>query len=590
MWSWKPRGPMSVQDARGGTLLERVIRSRGLDPASAGTGQFLSPSLVHLHDPSGIPDLDRAAERILAAARNGERVVIYGDYDVDGISATAILFHVVKAIHPGANVSTYVPHRLDEGYGLNAGAIEKLGAEGAKVIVTVDCGITAHVPAETAARAGVDLIITDHHTPPRTIEEMPRAYAVVHPGRPDSAYPFGELCGAGVAFKVAWRMATLACGSEKVTQRMRELLLDMLSLSSLGVIADVVPLLGENRVIARFGLARLRRIENPGLRALIEASGLAGEKVNTEDVGFRLAPRLNACGRMGHAREAVELLTTANPARSREIAAQLTRQNDLRREIEKNVFEQAVEAANAAGMTGTEQRGIVLAHRDWHQGVVGIVCSRLVERFHRPVLLMQDHGEECHGSGRSVEGVNLHRLLERSGSRLMSFGGHDMAAGLKVRTVDLPAFAGAFLDECNRAHPAENLRGTARFDCDAEPRELTTASVRGLECLAPFGRGNPGVTLRLRGLEMVGRPEVFGSHSKHAAIRVRRSNGSSPAGGDGATSSRVLRLYGWNWAERMSAVPPWSKVEALVAPKISTWGGGENVECEIKDIRVPAMA
>ncbi len=305
---WSRQGP-AFDQAGGQPLLGRVLSARKLaDPAEAAL--FLNPTLKHLHDPSKMPNLDRAAERILAAAKAGEAIVIYGDYDVDGITATSILFHTLKALYPEARVSSYVPHRLEEGYGLNTEAVKELAAKGAKVIVSVDCGVTAVEPAVAARAAGVDLVITDHHNLPTGA--LPDAFAIIHPRLPGSEYPFGDLCGAGVAFKLAWRLCTMACGSERVSEPLRALLLELLALTSLGVIADIVPLRGENRVIAHAGLRRIKHSKIEGLRALVEASGLAGDNVGEEDVGFRMGPRLNACGRMNHAREAVRTSDNGN--------------------------------------------------------------------------------------------------------------------------------------------------------------------------------------------------------------------------------------------------------------------------------------
>ncbi|MBZ0171517.1 MAG: DHH family phosphoesterase, partial [Phycisphaerales bacterium] len=367
-------------------LLEKVLAVRGVTDARA----FLDPSLLHLHEPGLLPGIDRACERLLAAARAGEPIVVYGDYDVDGMTATAILYRVLRALEPGADVSTYVPHRLEEGYGLNSAAMLELSGRGARVVVSVDCGITAHEPARVAREVGLDLIITDHHNPPDGGETVPEAYAIVHPRLPfaGAAYPFGELCGAGVAYKIAWRMATMHEGSERVAGPVRTLLLDLLALAALGTVADVVPLVDENRVITRFGLSRCRTTAITGLVALIEAAGLAGEAIDSESVGFRLGPMLNASGRMGHAAEAVELLTTEDRSRADEIARGLCELNEERKRTQLKIFEQAVEMAEAAGMTGDDRRAIVLAHEDWHPGVVGIVCSRLVERYSRPAVLM----------------------------------------------------------------------------------------------------------------------------------------------------------------------------------------------------------
>lgn len=574
---WSARRPVGVTASP--DVVSRILASRGLDAASDEAARFLAPSLKHLHDPSAIPDLDRAADRLLRAARAGERIVVYGDYDVDGITASAILFQLLRALVPGADVQTYVPHRIDEGYGLHADSLLALARDGAKVIVSVDCGVTAVAPAAALTGTGVDLIITDHHNPPGTMGDLPRAFAIVHPRRPDSAYPFGELCGAGVAFKLAWRLATLGCGSQRVPEPIRDLLLDLLALASLGVIADVVPLVDENRVIARFGLSRLRATKNEGLAALIAASGLAGESVKEEDVGFKLAPRLNACGRMGHAREAVELLTTARGARAFEIAEQLTRQNNERRRVEAAIFEHAAELAVERGMTGQDHRAIVLAHKDWHQGVVGIVCSRLVERFHRPTLLLQDHGEECHGSGRSIEGFNLHSAIEACAPHLRSFGGHDMAAGLKLRTECLDSFSRAFTAVCNSRLTPGDLVPTRTFDCDASLRELTMENVRRMQLLSPFGRSNPRITLRVSSMRLLGRPETFGSSNKHLSLRVAEADATGPA--------PAMRLVGWNWAARVKEIPMGATLDALVRPGISTWGGVK-VECEIEDLGVRA--
>ncbi len=376
--------PTRIGSAGGGShewepLASRVLTARGLMNETASA--FLEPSLRSLHDPSLLPDLDRAAERILEAVASNQTIAVYGDYDVDGVSATAILVRTLRAIAPAARVLTYIPHRIDEGYGLNADAIRSLAGEGARVIVSVDCGITATGPALAAREVGVDLIITDHHNGAEREEDLPRAFAIVHPRRPGSAYPFGDLCGAGVAYKLAWRLCTMHAGSALLPADLRELLVELLSLAALGVIADVVPLRGENRVLARHGLSRIKASPFIGLRALVKASGLDGERIDTEGVGFSLAPRLNACGRLGHAREALELMLTEDAVRAAEIARALTKLNDERRGVERRIAEEALEMARACGMAGPDRRAVVLAHEDWHAGVVGIVCSRLVEKL-----------------------------------------------------------------------------------------------------------------------------------------------------------------------------------------------------------------
>jgi single-stranded-DNA-specific exonuclease len=553
-------------------LVARVLAGRGLDGERAA--EFLKPTLMQMHDPSLMPDADRAAERILTAMRAGEPIVIYGDYDVDGVTATSILFHVIKAIDAAALVTTYVPHRVEEGYGLNAEAIAELAKGGARVIVSVDCGVTAVGPAKVAREHGVDLIITDHHNPPASEAELPEAYAVVHPRRPGSKYPYGELCGAGVAFKLAWRLGTMAAGGGKVPGPVRALLLDLLALASLGVIADVVPLTGENRVIARFGLSRVKTSPLIGLAALVEASGLSGENVNAEDVGFKLGPRLNACGRMGHARDAVELFTVAGPERAAEIAAMLCTQNDARRKTERAIFEEADAMAIEAGMTGPDRRAIVLAKEGWHPGVVGIVCSRLVERYHRPTILMHRSDGMCGGSGRSIDGYSLHAGLEHCRDLLTSFGGHDMAAGMKLTDGNLPAFVEAFTSHANARIAPSDLVGTFEYDCDASLAEVDFEGVSGLECLSPCGRENPSVRVRLVGVRVIARPEVFGKQNTHLSLRV------------GDHSGRSMRLVGWGWAERRDRLAVGMTIDALIAPRISVWNGDRRIEGEIADLMV----
>lgn len=574
-------------------LLDRLMLARGLGCA-AEAGDFLKPRLTQLHDPALLPGLESAAARLLAALRAGERIVIYGDYDADGVSAAAILVHMCRAIAPGAPVSTYIPHRLDEGYGINAAAIGELADAGANVIVSVDCGITATAPARIARERGVDLIITDHHewsTGADGKPTFPDAFSLVHPRLPGvngepSTYPFGDLCGAGVAYKLAWRLATMHAGSERVGESLRRVLLDLLALASLGVIADVVPLVGENRVIARFGLERIKHSPIVGLRALVEASGLAGENVDAFDVGFKLAPRLNAAGRMGHAREALELFTTTDPRRAASIAEHLSTQNTQRQAVERAILDRAIELAQLAGMTSPERRAIVLADEGWHAGVVGIVCSRLVERFHRPAILLQRKSEAgetlasefiCHGSARSVDGFDLHAALAACAEHLDKFGGHAMAAGLVVRASKLEAFIDAFTRVANAGIAPERLCATLTVDAEASMDEITPEFVGRVETLAPFGRENPPVRIVVRNLTLAAPPRTLGAHGKHLALTL--ASGQGP-------SRRMVRAVAWNWGERRDALRAGARLDVVVEPKLSRYNGNVSVEPELKDAAV----
>ncbi|MGH7131787.1 MAG: single-stranded-DNA-specific exonuclease RecJ [Phycisphaerales bacterium] len=567
---WVPAGPF----ATAGLITERVLTARGHTDPSA-IANFLEPKLTDLHDPSLIPDLDRAAARLLDALKAREPIAIYGDYDVDGITSTAILYHTLKALGPDADIRTYVPHRLDEGYGLNVEAINQLAAAGAKVIVSVDCGVTAHAPALAAKTAGVDLIITDHHNPPARLEDLPQAYAVVHPRRPDSTYPFDHLSGAGVAYKLAWRLATLDFGSGKASPALRTLLVDLLAFAALGSIADVVPLLGENRVIARFGLARIKDTPLIGLRALVDAARLTGDKVSAWDVGFRLGPRLNACGRMAHAKDAVELFTTADESRAAAIATDLEARNSERRAVEQKILETAIARVEAEGLARDDRRAIVLADAAWHKGVVGIVCSRLVDRYCRPTILLQIEGDSAHGSGRSIDCYNLHAGLVATAEHLDRFGGHDMAAGMGIRVDRLPAFIDAFTAHANQHITLDQLVHNLRVDAVTSLGELTPRAVQSLESLAPFGRSNPGVHVLLPGLTIQNTPTPLGKGGEHLALTVRH-----------AGDSHAMKLVAWRWGAHRSKLAAGVRLHAVVRPQISTYGGRTTVEPELLDLAI----
>jgi len=575
---WRRRGAVVPGPA---PLVDRVLESRGLSGESAR--EFLDPALRQLHDPSRMPGLDRAAERLLEAARAGEPIVVYGDYDVDGVTATAILYRTLRAIAPDAQLRTYVPHRIDEGYGLNEAAIRALAADGVRVIVSVDCGITAVGPAATARESGVDLIITDHHNAPSNPALLPDAFAIVHPRLPGagSTYPFGELCGAGVAYKLAWRLATMHAGDRRVGEDLRELLVELLALAAMGTVADVVPLVGENRVLARFGLARCKASPIIGLRALVEASGLDGENIDAESVGFRLGPRLNACGRMGSAADAVELFITEDAERARLIAAELDTQNNSRRATERRILEQALRLAEEAGMASDDRRAVVLAHADWHPGVVGIVCSRLTERLGRPSILLQtqdaEGGPVCVGSGRSIDGFNLHAALEACTEHLIGFGGHDAAAGLRLAAHNLDAFTGAFVDHANAHITPDELTRPAGYDVEASIYELTPRTVGELERLGPFGRDNPSVRIRLDGVRLAAPPKCMGQRGAHLDLRLEDAGGAA---------RRVLRAVAWNWAEQAECLAAGMPVEAIVAPKLNKWNGSVRCEAELIDLRI----
>lgn len=572
-------------------LVNRILAARGLtDPEAIRA--YLSVSLHDLPDAALLPNGEQAARRMVEAVRTGQRIVIYGDYDVDGITATATLYHVIKTADPQANVRPYVPHRLTEGYGLNVEAIAELAGEHqADLIVSVDCGITGFEAAEEAARLGCDLIITDHHNPPAVGEALPTALAIVHPALPNSEYPYQHLCGAGVAFKLAWLFAIRWCGSERVSEPFRKYLTECLALTALGTIADVVPLTGENRILAHHGLRMMRHTRFTGLNALIRAAGLDDEaRIDSVAVGFRLAPRLNACGRMGHARDAVHLLTeVTDPAEASRMAIDLNRLNEDRRSTEQHILDRARSMAIENGMTSDDTRIIVLAHEDWHRGVVGIVCSRLVDEFHRPTILLQKENGIYSGSARSIPGYSMHAGLRAAEQYLDRFGGHDMAAGLSVRPDQYDSFVAAMIKHANAHIEPKNLCADLEIDCEALVHELDLTNVRTILDLGPFGQDNPQPVLALRNLVVYSPPKRMGADGKHLSLTVRSAGRMATAAGTGGRSTgigtRLLRLVGWGWGHIADRLVQGSPIAAAaVTVSLNHWQGNTTVQGEICDL------
>ena len=602
-WKIAPPDPAAADLAarlKTSPLLAQVLLNRGLrEPPECV--DFLRPSLKCLHDPALLPNLNKAAERIARAVRDRERIVIYGDYDVDGITATAILWHAIRTL--GGDVAYYIPHRIEEGYGLNAEAMTQLCDEGAKLIISVDCGVTAVEEVKVACARGVDVIVTDHHewkcggvvessggeveanspTPPphhsTTLPFLPDCYAVVHPRLPHDgpAYPNPLLCGAGVAFKLAWGIGKAVSGADRVGDEFRAFLMNATALAALGTIADVVPLVGENRVIAHQGLIGLRESRLIGLRALIASAGLVGQALNSFDVGFKLAPRLNACGRMGHARLAVEMLTTADEPKANEIAVYLEQQNRARQAIERKILQQAVDQVAEQKLDADGSCAIVLAREEWHPGVIGIVASRLVDRYHRPAVMVALDNGHGQGSGRSVAGFHLARALEACAEHLDGFGGHEMAAGLTLQTKNFEDFRRHFCAHAGSMLEPEMLVPELRLDAVAELHQLGEALVTDLKRLGPFGHGNPRPLLCCRGLEIVAPPRRVGPSGDHLQLLVRQ-------GGGGTYPTKCIAF---GYGPLFDRLTPGTKIDLAVEASINEYQGYRNVELEVKDVKFP---
>jgi single-stranded-DNA-specific exonuclease len=545
-------------------LVAQLLYNRGLEQPDP-MRDFLDPRMNMLHSPDLLPGAPEAAALITQKIRERRRIVIYGDYDVDGVTGTAILWHLLKMA--GADVTFYIPHRLEEGYGLNADALRQIVRDGGEVVITVDCGITAVDEARLARDLGLTLIVTDHH---RAMATIPDAHVVVHPtvgGR----YPNPDLCGAGVAFKVAWAVARALSNAEKVSADFREFLTSAVGLVALGTIADVVPLLGENRVLVRYGLANLTASRLTGLAALIESARLGDERrLNTDHVGFWLAPRLNAAGRMGHAVLAAELLTKADEERAREIARYLEEQNRSRQAMERKIFQDAVAIIEERKLAGDAHRAIVVAGEGWHAGVIGIVASRIVDRFGRPTIMISLENGEGQGSGRSIPGFDLHKALADCSHHLTGFGGHAMAAGLRIEAVKVDEFAKSFVAKANQRLTARDLEQTLYLDAEVAPCTWSVPLVRDLERLGPFGAGNRKPQFASPVLHLDGEPRTVGKNGNHLQFSLT----------DGRSR---LKAIAFSQAGKLDMLKERRQCRVAYEPCLNEFNGRVSVEMQVID-------
>ncbi len=540
-------------------LVAEILVARGITQPDEVL-PFLNPSLSALHDPYLLRGMDDAIERLLVARRNKENICIYGDYDVDGITGTALLVSFLQIV--GFNCRYFIPNRFDDGYGLNVEALERIITLGANLVVSVDCGIKAVDEAIFCRERGIDLIIVDHHTP---AERLPEACAVVNPLQPGCAYPYKNLAGVGVAFCLLVALRA-ALRKERAFEQVREPdLRDWLDLVALGTIADVVPLTGQNRIFAYQGLRQLSRNSRPGIQALKQVAGVTGD-VSCGQVGFRLAPRLNAAGRMESAVPGVDLLLNTSPEESLRIAAELDVANAERQSIERRIFDEAVSMVEAAG-DYPQRRSIVLASDCWHRGVVGIVASRLVERFYRPTILiaLDDEDGTGKGSGRSIAGFHLLDAITSCSEFLEGFGGHRYAAGVSLHGDNLAAFSAAFETEAARLLSEDDLVPRLDIDVEVRPEEITGELVQELKNLEPFGAGNPEPVMLLRGMTVQER-RIVGEN--HLRLRLTR---------DGRSFNAI--------AFRMAAREIQGVVDVAFYPEMNVWNGNSTLQLRVKDLR-----
>jgi len=570
-WVIKPPDERCEQLAKSlkvSPLLAQVLINRGITD-SEDASVFLRPKLTELIDPARMPGIEPAVQRIKQAITSKEKITVYGDYDVDGITGVAILWQVLTIL--GADVDYYIPHRIDEGYGLNTEAIGTLAKSGSKLLVTVDCGVTAFDSAETAAKLGLDLVITDHH---QLNSKLPQATAIVHPAMEES-YPNQDSAGAMVAFKLAWAIANEFNPGRRLEPRLREFMLSATSLAAMGTVADIVDLRGENRVLTSYGLKALPDCKLSGIEALIETAGLTGHSLDSFHIGFRLAPMLNAAGRMGHARLAVELLTSDSPTRSTQIAEYLKEQNTLRQQCERKIFKQACEIIVERDMNHPDRKSIVLANENWHTGVIGIVASRIVDKYYRPTIMINAADAEngiAQGSGRSIPGFCLLSGIRACSQHLNSFGGHKMAAGITIETEKIDKFAADFEDYAKQNLNENDVAAKLHIDAAVPLETFRKETVTEMQLLGPFGQGNPEPTFATKGVRLASPPRRVGAGREHLQLAI-------------TDNTATIRCIGFRFGKLEKKLLETEFFNVAYKPQINTYNGNSNVEFILTDIQ-----
>lgn len=535
-------------------LTSIILYNRGIREDEA-IKKFLSKDLGVMYDPFLMRDMDKAVERIYTAKNSGEKITIYGDYDVDGITAIAILYKHLKEL--GISVDYYVPDRMQEGYGVNRDALDKIKLSGSSLIITVDTGITAVEECEYARQIGLDVIVTDHH---ECKEVIPDAYAAIDPKRKDCSYPFKSLAGVGVVFKLIQALAendTIDTLMEKYSDLM-----------CLGTVADISPLVDENRVIVTEGLKRFRNTKNVGLKALIDVS-TNGKAITTSTIGYIIAPRINASGRLGCASNSVELFLTDDKNRANELASYLCEENSLRQQTEQKMFKEALEYLESHPEV-KEDDIIVIPHENWHHGIVGIVSSKITEKFYKPSILFAIDGDEAKGSGRSVSGFNLFDTLENCTDLLEKFGGHELAAGLTIKASNIEAFRKR-INEYAKNHISETmLTPTIMIDAAIKAPFITIETVRDINNLQPFGVDNPTPAFMVRKIK-IHKISVM-SEGKHLRMTLLK---------DG----KYLDSVGFGMGEYYHHLEEGDYIDVAFALDINDYKGFQNVQLILKDIK-----
>jgi single-stranded-DNA-specific exonuclease len=540
--------------------LARLLAIRGIDEPDRAQ-KFLHPSLDHLHDPFKLADMGVAVDRILAALERHERIAIHGDYDCDGITSTVILRRALELF--GANVCHFIPERMRDGYGLQPATFDRLQAEGVTLVISVDCGIRGVEAARRARELHIDLIITDHHEPDA---ELPPALAVINPRRVDCTYPDKNLAGVGVALKL---VQALCCRRDR-----NRLLPAFVKVAAIGTLADVVPLVGENRVIAKLGLDLLSQGPHKvGLRSLLEVAGLVGKPIDSGHVAFQIAPRMNAAGRMASPDIAARLLLAADEAmaaEAQELARQLDGENVKRQEEEAAILADARRIVETDPTVGARSM-LVVAGEGWHRGVIGIVASKLVESFHRPVVVISIDGELAHGSCRSIRGFNVLAALEHAALHLQRFGGHKQAAGLTLESSSVPAFRESLVEYADNLLSPDDLKPRLMIDGSLGFRDINGDFAGEMALLAPFGAGNPRPLFEARGVEVVDGPRRL--KDKHLKMALKQNG-------------RIFRAIAWRAVEREQFITEnRASLDLAFSLEHNSYQGNDYLELSVSDVR-----
>ncbi len=552
-------------------VVARLLVQRGAHTVEAAAG-VLSHDLNRLHDPLALPDMGVAVERLARALTDREQVLVHGDYDVDGITGTAILVRLLRKL--GGRVAWHVPHRIDDGYSFGAHSVARARELGATLVVSVDNGTASAETIDELAAAGIDTIVTDHHEPPDG--PLPRAVALVNPKLPTSSYPFRGLCGSAVAFKLGVALCQRVSGGPRVRDDLRGVLFDAMGYVALATICDVVPLVDENRLLTYHGLRALSQRPTPGVQALLELTGLAGRALSAEDVGFQLGPRINASGRMDSAARALEVLLADGPDEARRAAAVLDELNQTRRRVEREVLESALAAA-AAYRDEREHPMLVLAGQGWHQGVVGIVAGRLAERFGRPTLVIGLDGERGRGSARSARGLDLLELLRGGAAHMVRFGGHAQAAGCDVLASEVEALRAA-IDRHARAVLGSGTppRAELQLDTDLCLSQLDEGLMRQIDRLEPFGAENPKPLLLARDARLEEAPRVVGADGTHLMLHVRRG-------------VKTFKAMAFGQGHRAGELALGRPLHLAYTPRWNTFRGTTQLELVVEDFQVEQL-